>query len=638
MDMGKERGRRGKSAVLLLVASLFFLRGSCQPPPIPPELATDGQIQIAVESTKKTDIKFVIVRFLGIEAVVSDTFDGQQRVETISQLGGALSFTNLDRAKQQVIMEIGVPDGFLWQLRFKVADPCCTIGFAGKPAASARIPSGAQTGAKLFALEGPIEIRGDQKAKLLIRFDPEKDVVCNKGQGCQIKPTLKGEQRPPDPVVKRDFIEGEVTVFFKEGTTREQVETLIEQIGATILREPSKLELQLDPRPIYVIGLPEGMTELAAIRFFEASPLVFFASWSFVGTAREPLLQQRKRTEATTEPFWSDQIRYLNAIDVPLAWDETTGSEDVRVVVLDTGVDLSHPDLVPNLNEALGKDFVEGDADLDGPDDQNGHGTSVAGLIAADGDNGLDIAGVNWQLELVPVRLLDSMAVFRLVDLLNALRFIKDDVPDVVAVNMSFGRTFAGITEEKVPNLERWIELYEDAFSEDILYIMAAPNISENLDQCGKPVTRDGCFDLPTQLDVPHKIVVGAIDSVSPFTIAPFSAFGQESIDLFAPGMDSQSPGQGLVTLTVNAPGTPNRVQGTSFATALTTGVVALVAAHRPDLRDKPGKLRTVILRSADVLHNLSGLCTSNELGCGKLDAFGALLATPEPPLRLAQR
>ena len=93
----------------------------------------------------------------------------------------------------------------------------------------------------------------------------------------------------------------------------------------------------------------------------------------------------------------------LAKIQAPQAWDVTTGSAAVTVAVVDTGIATDHPDLSGNV--VPGYDFVQDDTD---PRDFNGHGTHVAGTIGAKGNNGIGVAGVNWNVQLMPVRVLDG--------------------------------------------------------------------------------------------------------------------------------------------------------------------------------------------------------------------------------------
>ena len=103
------------------------------------------------------------------------------------------------------------------------------------------------------------------------------------------------------------------------------------------------------------------------------------------------------------DPGFADQERYLRAVRLPGAWDTTRGSRYVVIAVLDTGVDLDHPDLALKL--LPGHDAVEHDGV---PDDDSGHGTFVAGVAAARTDNGTGVAGAAPRSRILPVKVLDS--------------------------------------------------------------------------------------------------------------------------------------------------------------------------------------------------------------------------------------
>ena len=134
------------------------------------------------------------------------------------------------------------------------------------------------------------------------------------------------------------------------------------------------------------------------------------------------------------DPYRSQQW-YLDAIGAPAAWDWSTGSRDVVIAVLDTGVDLDHPDLIGNIwtnpGEAVGDgrdndgngfvddihgwDFIEDDSspipDSDSAFDEEAvaHGTAIAGTIGAAGNNAVGITGLNWSVRIMPLRILDNL-------------------------------------------------------------------------------------------------------------------------------------------------------------------------------------------------------------------------------------
>ena len=98
--------------------------------------------------------------------------------------------------------------------------------------------------------------------------------------------------------------------------------------------------------------------------------------------------------------FWAGQMLHL-----PETWNITTGSPTVRVGIIDSGVDASHPDLANRINRSLSASFVHGVSALV---DTLGHGTHVASIIGAQGNNGIGIAGVAWNVEIVSLRVLDD--------------------------------------------------------------------------------------------------------------------------------------------------------------------------------------------------------------------------------------
>ena len=102
------------------------------------------------------------------------------------------------------------------------------------------------------------------------------------------------------------------------------------------------------------------------------------------------------------DPFWPDEWSEART-HAPAVWDLTTGSHSVVVAVVDTGVDASQPDLAPRV--LPGPDFVNGDSDAS---DDQGHGTAVAGIVAATGNNGIGTAGYCWQCRILPVKVLGS--------------------------------------------------------------------------------------------------------------------------------------------------------------------------------------------------------------------------------------
>ncbi|MGC8826063.1 MAG: S8 family serine peptidase, partial [Anaerolineae bacterium] len=117
------------------------------------------------------------------------------------------------------------------------------------------------------------------------------------------------------------------------------------------------------------------------------------------------------------DPYWSLQWN-MTLINAPAGWDIITGSAVITIAVLDTGVDLDHPDLAGRL--VTGWDYVNSDPF---PDDDNGHGTHVAGIIGALTNNGIGVAGVDWQARLMPIKVLNASGVGTYFNIIDGIRY-----------------------------------------------------------------------------------------------------------------------------------------------------------------------------------------------------------------------
>ncbi|MEW6681018.1 MAG: S8 family serine peptidase, partial [bacterium] len=129
----------------------------------------------------------------------------------------------------------------------------------------------------------------------------------------------------------------------------------------------------------------------------------------------------------------------LNKVSAPSAWDISTGTDNVIIAIVDTGVDYTHPDLAGKVIK--GRDFVNNDND---PMDDNDHGTHVTGIAAAETNNGTGIAGLAWNCKLLAVKCLDDKGFGNDADIDKAIRYAADNGAKVI--NMSFGGEEAGIT------------------------------------------------------------------------------------------------------------------------------------------------------------------------------------------------
>jgi subtilisin family serine protease len=303
----------------------------------------------------------------------------------------------------------------------------------------------------------------------------------------------------------------------------------------------------------------------------------------------------------------------LTAIRAPDAWDVTTGSPQVTVAVVDTGIDASHPDLAPNLwtnpgeagggretngrdddangriDDVHGWDFVDSDAQ---PQDGNGHGTHVAGTIDARGNDATGVAGVSWSAGLMPLRVLGGDGSGYVSDAISAYTYAARNGARVVNASLG-GDSFSRAERDAI------------AAAPNTVFVVAAGNDGAN---------NDATPAYPCDYDLANVICVAASDRDD--TLAPFSNYGATNVDLAAPGVDIASTWPG---------GRYALLDGTSMATPHVSGAAALLLAPEGGLT--VAGLRAALLSSTDPVPGLAGRVATG----GRLDVAAAL-AVPAPP------
>jgi hypothetical protein len=278
-------------------------------------------------------------------------------------------------------------------------------------------------------------------------------------------------------------------------------------------------------------------------------------------------------------------------IDAAAGWDIRTDASSVPVAIIDTGLQLSHPDLVANLwtnpgeipdngvdddgngyvDDVHGYDFVNDDG---GPDDDNGHGTHVAGIIGASGNNGIGVAGVAWTASLMPLKVLGANGSGDDAGIIEALEYAAANGARIT--NNSYGGS--GVD----PAL---YTAFVEAGDAGMLQMVAAGNAGTD---------NDVLPGSPASFRLDSVISVAATDDTD--ALAGFSNFGRTSVDIGAPGVQIGSTW-------------PNAQyvydSGTSMATPMVSGVVALVAAQNPAW--SPAQLRDWIIGTARSDPSLAG-------------------------------
>jgi subtilisin family serine protease len=274
------------------------------------------------------------------------------------------------------------------------------------------------------------------------------------------------------------------------------------------------------------VGLPHAQlvsldgSVKAAVRRLESQPGVAYAQPNYRYEASAVLPPD----DTFFNALWglSDPALPDPGVGVLDAWEHNRGGGQV-IAVLDTGVDLSHPDLVGNLwtnpspgidGDVHGYDFVDED---DNPDDYNFHGTHVAGTAAASAGNNLGIAGVAPEAELMAVRVLDGDGSGFTDEIADGIVYAAENGADVI--NMSLGG-LAGEGDEAMS------EAIAEAETAGTVVVVAAGN--EGADNDTEPHT-------PCALPNPNLICVAALER-NTGTLAGFSNYGASTVDIAAPG------------------------------------------------------------------------------------------------------
>lgn len=296
------------------------------------------------------------------------------------------------------------------------------------------------------------------------------------------------------------------------------------------------------------------------------------------------------------------------------AWDIATGSQDVIVAVIDTGIKYDHPDLAPNmwvneaeLNGAAGVDddgngyiddihgfnFVNNTGDSM---DDHGHGSHCAGTIGGKGNDGSGVVGVNWDVKLMGVKFLSADGSGSLEGAIKAIAYATKMGAKVLSNSWGGG----GFSQELK-------DVIDASSAAGAVFVAAAGNSSAN---------NDNNPGYPASYDTPNMIAVSAIDNRG--QLASFSSYGKKKVHVGAPGVN-------VLSVTTNG---FESWSGTSMATPHVSGIAALLMSHETGLTNLQVKER--ILKTAVPIKGLK-----NKVATGGLaNAFTALSnIMPEPDM-----
>lgn len=407
----------------------------------------------------------------------------------------------------------------------------------------------------------------------------------------------------------RSFGSPEVLVKFKSGVSTEAIEALT-------LRFHDRVEDRIENAEGWeAIDDLDNADAASIVAQYSQLPEVEYAEPNFEinleETAEGPLVPVLPH-----DPQFNDQWALANSgqrggkqgadISATLAWATTTGNDKLVVAVLDTGVDYTHEDLVENMwvrpatmapyhdaelgtiDDLNGFNAIDSAAD---PMDDNGHGTHCAGIIGAEGENNIGIAGVNWKVQIMPLKFMNSGGFGTTKDAIEAINYVinrKKAGVNVRIISASWGST------QKSRALG---DVIRNAYENDILFVAAAGNSS---------VDNDRTPHYPSSY--PNVISVAALDRHD--QLASFSNWGVKSVMIAAPGVDILSTWLGNEY---------EEKSGTSMATPVVSGVAALILAKNP--RMSVDDLHKRLMDSTDPIIALKGKTVTG----GRINAAKAL-------------
>lgn len=344
-----------------------------------------------------------------------------------------------------------------------------------------------------------------------------------------------------------------------------------------------------------VLRAPPGHAVRDLVRRYQASGLVEYA---------EPDYRVQLASVFPNDPQFLDGTLWglnnagqngglANAdIDAPEAWSALTSASNVIVAVIDSGVRYTHEDLAGNLwtNPQDGSHGLNAITGTTNVNDDNGHGTRVAGVIGARGNNGVGVAGVAWQVQLMAGKFTDQFGSGTVADAITCLDYARTNGAHII--NASWG------LDEFSLSLSNAMVALRAA---GILVVAAAGNNAQDIDLFPH---------YPASYDLDNIIAVMATTRQDEWYW--LSNFGATNVDLAAPGEEIYStdfPSDSSYALD----------EGTSMATAYVTGAAALLRAAHP--ADSPAQIIARLLAAVDPLPGLTGKCVSG----GRLNLRKAL-------------
>jgi len=390
-------------------------------------------------------------------------------------------------------------------------------------------------------------------------------------------------------VVQNQFVPNELIVRYVDagtGTVSDSVaSSLNAQIGAQQIIPGSDFNIP----GMQIVEIPEQTSMSDAIAHYEANPLVKYAEPNYIVSIAAsqtipddpyfPLQWGLYNSDSTTNSTQNVTGDDRADIHAPEAWNITTGSSDIIVAVIDTGIDYTHEDLKANC--LAGIDLVNDDND---PMDDNGHGTHCAGIIGATTNNQIGVAGVSWNSKVLPIKAFDLNGNSDTATIISAITYARENGAQIISCSW-VGSNYSQALKDAI----------DDTPS---LFVCSAGNSGVDIDVNPQ---------YPASYISPNIISVGATDNSDELT--GFSNYGATSVDLMAPGQDIYS----------TIPNGYGNMSGTSMSVPFVSGTAALVMSQKQDY--SPTQIKNIILDAVDAKSDLYGTCVTG----GRLNAYNGL-------------
>lgn len=322
---------------------------------------------------------------------------------------------------------------------------------------------------------------------------------------------------PPSELQDGSYVEGEMIVKFKDGVNDDKKEKDHDKYGSKKIKG---YDLQID-----YVKLKKDLSVKDAIEEYKSDPDVEYAEPNFIFYESAPLIPN--------DTYYLSQQWNFNNYAVQKAWGEiTTGDINVVAAIFDNGVNdynstaqtlAPHQDILPLLDNYYGPALNSSDPSATSPyyyHDSDGHGTHIAGIIGAHTNNGIGIAGSNWNITLMNCKVYNpfllpsgGITVTAVMNCINRIKAFKDNGYNIVAINASWG----------TPYINDWNENYNYPYNRgalsdyihgkipDILFVAAAGNAGNNPLYANKPEpNNDFVPQYPASFNLPNVISVAA--------------------------------------------------------------------------------------------------------------------------------